>query len=271
MLNNAIAGVGEGAAKRRQQGIINDREAERIALERDMHRQQGERADKQFKLSSAREDRMEADGARRYDLQEKRENRMLEQATKPTYQWTSGGVKQTAHSLEDFTSMVQQNPADDTDGGSDLEMTGQNEHGISFRQRVKIPKSVLSDENAKKSAATAIKSFAEMTGSVKAAAPTVMTTPGGQEFIVDNKGRPIKGASAPDPGHTTTTVKQEAPSPFAPPGTPPITTTNRTTRVPNVPHGTERGTKRIRVKTADGKTGTMDASEKLPEGWSVIE
>jgi hypothetical protein len=96
----------------------------------------------------------------------KRLDNQATNATKPVYKWKSKGVDFTAHSLEDFGKQVQQYPADQEDDGStDLEMAGTNEHGITFRQKIKVPKDAAANDGAKQSAAAAIKAFADMTGS----------------------------------------------------------------------------------------------------------
>lgn len=69
MLNQAITGFGDAAERRRQQSIVNQREAERIAMEHEMRN-----------LHQQREDRMEQEGTRRFNLQEDRENRRDKQA-----------------------------------------------------------------------------------------------------------------------------------------------------------------------------------------------
>lgn len=224
MLNQAITGLGDAAARRRQQNVVNQREAERIALEHEMRG-----------IQQRREDRIEKEGNRQFDLMVDREDRMRDTATKPTYRWTSGGVEQTAHSLKDFGQMIQAHPADPTDDDhSELDLSGVNAHGVTVRQKIRIPNSLKDHDGAKQSAAEAIKSFAEYTGSVSVPEPEVFTTPGGQEFVKRGK-QLIKGAPAPDPGSTTTTIKTEPPPAWAAPGTAATSVTNTTTRVPNQP------------------------------------
>lgn len=89
----------------------------------------------------------------------------------PSFNWVSGGVKMSANSLEDFSRLVQQHPADMDEEGSTIDLTGSNEHGVQVHQRIKIPKGMPKTPETQQSVATAIKGFADMTGVKPKAAP----------------------------------------------------------------------------------------------------
>lgn len=232
MLNSAISDVGEGFARRKQQGIINEREAQRIAMERDLRTTQAQResrmeteGNRRFDLMERRQDRIEGDAQARAEREEKR----LDLANQPHVQadvydevnGTSMTVTGTPAQIEAMQAEYQKKT------GKPLRVSNKKDFAATFN----VGGAQFSFMNPEQATKFAEDMKAKGIDVYKASAPQVTTTPGGMEIITDAKGRMVKGASAPDPGYTTIQTRQQPPDPFSTNKVPTVLT-NITTRLP---------------------------------------
>jgi len=278
MLNNAITGVGEGFERRKQQGVINDREAQRLAMEREMRNTQTQREDRmetegnrRFNLATDRETRLDQDSKARGDREEKRLNLAMQPHIQADVTDPVSGTSMTLTGTPEQLAAMQSEYAKKFPG---KQLQVSNKKAFAAQFNVGGAQFSFQDPEAANKFATDMKTTHGIdVFKTDSATPEVFTSPGGQEFVKRGK-QFLKGAPAPT-GSTTTSVKETPPGPFARVGTPITKTTNVTTRVSSaVPRGTtgaEPGGQRVKVKGPNGESGTVDASDTLPEGWSKIE
>ena len=241
MLNQSITGLGEGFAQRRQQKVINDREAQRIALERELRDTQQQR-----------ENRMETEGNRRWDLTERRQTRMeedfkgraereekrLDMAEKRLDLANAPRVSTTYFDPVTGRKGTMSGPAQAiNDYADDYEKhTGKKLQLGEFKAVANVGMVQQTFDDPAHLEAFAADMLKRGIDVYKPVAPTFTKTPEGQEIITTGTGHVIKGAPAPQPNRTTEKTEVIQDPTF--PGIAPTTRTNKITTVTGVPRGT---------------------------------